>query len=119
MAFHQFHNLNTFSLTKRSLQCLINYQIFCQCLNPCLAKNRMLSEENLSSALWSPMKMIAVLNLICLIFALIAQVVERPLSEQEFVGSNHTAAPYQRWKNGTSSSLADARIKRDCARKIE
>ena len=43
--------------------------------------------------------------------ASIAQLVERPLSEGEVVGSNHAAAPYQRCKNGTSSSLADARIK--------
>ena len=41
----------------------------------------------------------------------IAQLVERPLSEREVVGSNPAAAPYQRCKNGTSSSLADARIK--------
>ena len=39
---------------------------------------------------------------------LVAQLVERPLS----VGSNFTAAPYKRCKNGTSISLADARIKR-------
>ena len=44
--------------------------------------------------------------------ASIAQLVERPLSEREVVGSNPAAAPYQRCKkNGTSSSLADARIK--------
>ena len=42
--------------------------------------------------------------------ASIAQLVERPLSELEVVGSNPKAAPYQRCKNGTSSSLADARI---------
>ena len=41
----------------------------------------------------------------------IAQLVERSLSEQEVVGSNSAAAPYQRCKNGTSSSLADARLK--------
>ena len=41
---------------------------------------------------------IAVRTLVCLIFASIAQLVERPLSEQEFVGSNLMAAPYQRWK---------------------
>ena len=41
-----------------------------------------------------------------------AQLVERPLSEREVVGSNLVAAPYQRCKKkGTSSSLADARIK--------
>ena len=45
------------------------------------------------------------------ITASIAQLVERPLSEREVVGSNPAAAPYQRCKNGTSSSLADARIK--------
>ena len=44
--------------------------------------------------------------------ASIAQLVERPLLEREVVGSNHAAAPYQRCKNGTSSSLADARIKK-------
>ena len=41
----------------------------------------------------------------------ITQLVERPLSEREVVGSNPAATPYQRCKNGTSSSLADARIK--------
>ena len=46
-----------------------------------------------------------------LCIASIAQLVERPLSEREVVGSNPSAAPYQRCKNGTSSSLADARIK--------
>ena len=43
--------------------------------------------------------------------ASIAQLVERPLSEREVVGSNPAAAPYKRCKIGTSSSLADARIK--------
>ena len=43
--------------------------------------------------------------------ASIAQLVERPLSEREVLGSNPVAAPYQRCENGTSSSLADARIK--------
>ena len=51
--------------------------------------------------------------------ASIAQLVERPLSEREVVGSNPAAAPYQRCKNGTCSSLADARIKRGCAREIK
>ena len=46
-----------------------------------------------------------------LLTASIAQLVERPLSEREVMGSNPAAAPYQRCKNGTSSSLADARIK--------
>ena len=41
----------------------------------------------------------------------IAQLVERPLSEREVVGSNPAAAPYQIVKDGASSSLADARIK--------
>ena len=56
-------------------------------------------------------------NTICRLLATIfnassiAQLVERPLSEREVVGSNPAAAPYQRCKNGTSSSLADARIK--------
>ena len=40
----------------------------------------------------------------------ITLLVEHPLSEWEVVGSN-PAAPYQRCKNRTSSSLADARIK--------
>ena len=44
------------------------------------------------------------------IVILIAQLVERPLLEREVLGSNPVAAPYQRCKNGTSSSLADARI---------
>ena len=44
------------------------------------------------------------------VHASIAQLVERPLSEREVVGSNPVAAPYQRCKNGTCSSLADARI---------
>ena len=48
----------------------------------------------------------------------IAQLVERPLSEQEVVGSN-PGRTYQRLKNGTSNSLADARIKKSFARKIE
>ena len=51
-----------------------------------------------------------------------AQLVERPLSEREVVGSNDSnpmPALYQGVKNGTSSSLAEARIKRGCARKIE
>ena len=56
---------------------------------------------------------------ILLMCASIAQLVERPLSEREVVGSNPAYAPYQRCKNGTSSSLADARIKRDCAREIK
>ena len=43
--------------------------------------------------------------------ASIARLVERLLSEREVVSSNPAAAPYQRCKNGTSSSLADARIK--------
>ena len=46
--------------------------------------------------------------------ASIAQLVERPLSEREVVGSNPAAArPHHTKgvKNGTSSSLADARIK--------
>ena len=43
--------------------------------------------------------------------ASIAQLVERPLSERDVVGSNPADAPYQRCKKGTSSSLADARIK--------
>ena len=51
--------------------------------------------------------------------ASIAQLVEPPLSEWEVVGVNRKAAPYQRLKNGTSSSLADARTKRGCARKID
>ena len=52
--------------------------------------------------------------------ASIAQLVECPFSEREVVGSNPAAAPYHRCKkNGTSSSLADARIKRGCARKIK
>ena len=42
--------------------------------------------------------------------ASIAQLIERPLSGREVVGSNPVAAPYQRCKNDTSSSLADARI---------
>ena len=48
----------------------------------------------------------------------IAQLVELPLSEREVVGSYPTATPYQRCKNGTSSSLADACIKRGCAMEI-
>ena len=34
------------------------------------------------------------------------------LLEQEVMGSNQAAAPYQRCKNGMSGSLADARIKK-------
>ena len=49
----------------------------------------------------------------------IAQLVERLLLEREVVVSNPVAAPYQRCKNGTSSSLADAPIQKGCARKIE
>ena len=49
----------------------------------------------------------------------IAQLVELPLSELEVVDSNPKTAPYQRCKNGTTSSLADAREKSGCARKIE
>ena len=52
----------------------------------------------------------SVLPVFTLPTALIAQLVERPLSEREVVGSNPVAAPYQRCKNGTSSSLADAGI---------
>ena len=47
----------------------------------------------------------------------IAQLVERPLTEREVVSSNPGAAPYQRCKNGASSSLAEA--KRRCAREIK
>ena len=57
---------------------------------------------------------VAVGILICSIFASIAHLVECPLTEQEVVGSNPMKVV-----NGTSSSLADARIKRGCARKIE
>ena len=49
-----------------------------------------------------------------------AQLVEHPLLEREIAppfqsGPHHTKGV----KNGTSSSLADAHIKKGCARKIE
>ena len=49
----------------------------------------------------------------------IAQLVERLLSEWDVAGFNPAGTPYQRCKNGTSSSLSDVRIKRGCERKIE
>ena len=51
--------------------------------------------------------------------ASIAQLVERPLSEPEVVGSNPYGHTKGVKKNGTSSFLADAGIIRGCASKIE
>ena len=48
----------------------------------------------------------------------LCSVVECPLSEREVSGLILAAAPYQRCKKGISSSLADARIKRGCARHV-
>ena len=58
-------------------------------------------------------------NCLCTnVIKLIAQLAERLLSEWE-VGVRIWAAPYQSCKKvQAASSLADARIKRDCARKI-